>query len=128
MACAPATEHEQMPAVRIALERLLHQQRQAIKPLAHVGVTGRQPNPRAARDRDHRRRRCAFASAAIIALTIEASTGPVIRIRAPVANSTSIAPCGASCDAAPGAGTTVTAENVGLDWGGSQSCCRHRNN
>src|SRR5215475_4357094 len=28
---APATEHEQMPAVRIAPERLLHQERQAIK-------------------------------------------------------------------------------------------------
>src|SRR5437016_1290760 len=27
---APAAEHEQMPAVRIALERLLHHQRQAI--------------------------------------------------------------------------------------------------
>jgi hypothetical protein len=69
----------------------------------------------------------AFASAAIIALTVEASTGPVIRIRAPVANSNSIAPCGASCDAAPGSGTTVTAENGGVACGGPQSCCRHRN-
>jgi hypothetical protein len=36
--------------VRIAPERLLHQQRQAIKTLAHVSVAGGQPDPRAARD------------------------------------------------------------------------------
>jgi hypothetical protein len=32
------TEHEQMPTVRITLERLL-QQRQAIKAFAHIGAT-----------------------------------------------------------------------------------------
>src|SRR5438552_12657842 len=88
---APAAGHEQMLAVRIALERLLHHQRQAIKTLAHVGVAGRQPDPRAARDRDHRRR-LPFASAFINADTVEPSTGPVIRIRPPPANSISITP------------------------------------
>jgi hypothetical protein len=38
-----------MAVVRIALERLLHQQRQAVEALAHVGVAGRQPNLYAAR-------------------------------------------------------------------------------
>src|SRR5436190_9517973 len=80
-----------MPAVRIALERLLYHQCQAIKALAHVGVAGRQPDPRAARDRDHRRR-LPFASAFISADTVAASTAPVIRIRPPPANSISITP------------------------------------
>src|SRR5262249_52669374 len=40
-ATTPAPEHEQMPAMRIALERLRHHQRQAIKALAHVGVATR---------------------------------------------------------------------------------------
>ena len=38
---AAAAEHEQMAAVRIAPEQLLHLQRQAVKALAHVGMTGR---------------------------------------------------------------------------------------
>ena len=35
---APAAEHEQMATVRITLQRLLHQQRKAVKAPAHVGV------------------------------------------------------------------------------------------
>src|SRR5439155_15195416 len=50
---APAAEHKQMAIVRIELERLLHQHRQAIEPLAHVGVTARKPNLHPTRDRDH---------------------------------------------------------------------------
>src|SRR6266567_2989164 len=88
---AAATEDKQMATVRIALERLLHQQRQAIKTLTHVGMAARQPNSRASRDRDHRRR-LLFASALISADTVDASTAPVIRIRPPVANSISITP------------------------------------
>src|SRR5262245_25521183 len=52
---APATKHEQVPVVRIALERLLNQQCQALVALPHIGVAGRQPNARAARKADHRR-------------------------------------------------------------------------
>jgi hypothetical protein len=37
-------------------ERLLHQKRQAVKTFAHVGMAAGQPDPKAARDRDHRRR------------------------------------------------------------------------
>src|SRR5262249_51346706 len=103
---APATEHEQMPAMRIAPERLLHQQRQAIKSLAHIGMTGRQPDPRAARDRNHRAR-SPFASAFISADTVRASTGPVIRIRPPVATSISIVPAGS--------GTAGIAGDAGTD-------------
>src|ERR671931_288231 len=35
---APAAEHEQMASVWIALERFLHQQRQPVETLAHVGM------------------------------------------------------------------------------------------
>jgi hypothetical protein len=72
-----------------------------------------------------------FASAAIIALTLEASTGPVIRIRAPVANSTSIAPNEFGCGGvgpAPANGAIATAENTGSTGVRPQSSCRHRNN
>ena len=41
-ACPPAKD-EQIPAVRIALEMLLHQERKALHPLPHVGVAHRQP-------------------------------------------------------------------------------------
>ena len=44
-ACA-ATEHEQIAAVRITLETLLHQQRQALHALAHIRVAERDPYPR----------------------------------------------------------------------------------
>jgi hypothetical protein len=36
---APATEHEQMPTMRVAPERLLHLERQAIKALALMWCT-----------------------------------------------------------------------------------------
>ena len=73
---ATAAEHEQMPAMRIALQPLLHHQGQAIKAFAHVGVAGCQPHLDATRDRDHRCR-LVFVSALISADTVEASTAPV---------------------------------------------------
>src|SRR5256885_14375835 len=95
-----------MPAVRITLERLLYQQGQAIEALAHVGVAGRQPDPRAARDRDHGRR-LLFASAFISADTVRVSTDPIIRIRPPIANSISIEPAGSGTDG------TISGEGAG---------------
>jgi hypothetical protein len=80
-----------MASVRIAPERLLHQQRQAIEALAHIGVTGRQPHPCTSRQRDHRRRPPP-ASVAIIIASVAGSIAPLIRIRDPFANSTSIKP------------------------------------
>ena len=51
---ASAAEDEQVSGVGIALERFLDDHPQAGKALAHVGVAGRQPDPRAGGDRDHR--------------------------------------------------------------------------
>jgi hypothetical protein len=81
-----------MAGVRIALERLLHQQRQAVEAFAHVDVAARQPHPRLARQCDRHRRRPPPASAAIFVVSLAGSTAPVIRIRDPFANSTSIRP------------------------------------
>src|SRR5258708_4932154 len=49
-----AAEHEQVPTVRVALQHLLHQQRQAVEATAHVRHTARQPYPRLRRQPDHR--------------------------------------------------------------------------
>src|SRR5208282_275540 len=127
-AAAP-TEHEQMPAVRIMFEYLLYQQRQAIKAFAHVGMAGGQPNPRAARGWDHRRR-LPFASAFIRTDTVEASTGPEIRIRPPLANSISMTPVlsGDGEGAAPVSAGTATGWNTAGICTRSQSCWRQRNN
>jgi hypothetical protein len=48
--------------MRIALEALLDQERQPLHPFAHIGLTHRDPDPRARRD--HRR---AFNAAATCA-------------------------------------------------------------
>src|SRR4030081_268410 len=118
-----------MPAVRIAFEHLLDQECQTIKALAHVGVPGRQPNPRAARNWDHRRR-LLFASAFISAATVRASTAPVIRIRPPLASSTSITPAFSpgGGDAAPGSGMTAIELNAAGTCTRLQSCWHQRNN
>src|ERR1041385_7180954 len=126
---ASTTEHEQMTTVGIMLELLLHQQRQAVEPFTHVGVAAGKPDPDATRDRNHRRR-LARVSALISADTIAPSTGPVIRIRPPVANSTSIAllVTGAADPDGSGAPTTVTAEKPGADRAGPHNWRRHRKN
>jgi hypothetical protein len=71
----------------------------------------------------------AFASTVTSAFTVEASTGPVSRIRPPVANSISTAP-GSDRDAtaAPSAGAIATGENTGAEPVRLQSACRHQNN
>src|ERR1700735_5148731 len=117
-----------MPTVRITLERLLHQQRQAIKALAHIGVAGCQPDPCAAWGWD-RRRPFIFASAFISANTVEASTDPEIRIRPPLANSISITPVfsGEVGETAAGSGVTATGLNTAGICIRSQSCWRQRN-
>ena len=126
----PATlEDEQVSAVRIVLEHLLHPHRQPIKTLAHISVAGRQPDPRTARHWDHCRR-LPMANAFISTVTIAASTGPVIRIRPPVANSISmtLARSVGVADTGPGSATTATGLNAAGIGRGTQSCCRHRNN
>ena len=74
-----------MARVRVALEHLLHLEREPVHALAHVGAAGGQPDPRPARERDHRP-----ASARSAAATTAGSAGPVIRTRSPPASSTSI--------------------------------------
>src|SRR5665213_4455946 len=87
---ALAAEHVEIAAMRITLESFLNQQGQRIHSAAHVGVAGGNPHPYSRSYRDHRRR--PSASTAIAAVRAAASTAPVIRIRAPVANSISIVP------------------------------------
>src|SRR6516165_8125581 len=87
---ATTTKAEQMTAQRITLQNLLDLQGQGRKTLPHIGVAGRQPHPHAGRQRDHRGR--PSDSAATAAVSVAASTEPVIRIRTPAANSISIAP------------------------------------
>src|SRR5262249_49454714 len=81
------------------------------------------------RDWDHRRR-LLFASALISADTVEASTGPLIRIRPSVANSISIPPAlsGDGEGTIPGSGATATGLNAAGICARSQSCWRQRNN
>src|ERR1700687_3706528 len=103
-----------MPIVRVPLECLLYQQRQPVEAFAHIGVAGRQPHPRAARDRDRHRRLPVRAE--IAAETVAASTAPLIRIRAPVASSISIRPWSAAIAGlatTPGSGAIVTAAKPG---------------
>src|SRR3974377_578709 len=78
-----------MAVVRIALERLLHQQRQPVEALAHIGVAGRQPNLYPARNRDHRCPPLLAITASAAASSAE-STAPGTPIRDPFANSISI--------------------------------------
>src|SRR6266702_1390384 len=108
-AAAPAAEYEQMPVVRISLERLLHQQRQPIEPLAHVGVPSRQPNLHACRKRDHRPHPSSTsASAATRAGAISSAT----RSRRPLRSTTSItaAPALRATRAPPPSNPTTTGE------------------
>src|SRR3954469_12571271 len=127
-------KHKQMTAVRIALEHLLHLQRQAVKAAPHVGMAARQPHPCTRRDRDHRRR-LPLAKLFSSADTVKRSTGPVIRIRPPPANSISMTPAGSAVgsvgagDATTGSGKTATAENAVDETGapvGTHSSCRQR--
>ena len=86
IAAAP-TKAKQMSAQRIAPQHLLHQQRQTRKALPHIGVTGRQPYPHAARKRDHARSSTARTRASAAESTPLSTT-----TRRPHANTISIRP------------------------------------
>src|SRR3954469_10041660 len=66
---APAPKDKKMAAVGIALERLLHEQGQAVEAFAHVGVTGCEPHPHAGWGRDHQRVRTATTRASAAPFT-----------------------------------------------------------
>src|SRR4051794_16582953 len=88
-----------MAGVRVALEHLLHLEREPVHALAHVGAAGGQPDPRPARERDHRP-----ASARSAAVTVAGSGAPEMRTRPPSASSISISPKGAGTASATDGG------------------------
>src|SRR5690242_14375175 len=91
-----------MAGVRVALEHLLHLERQPVHALAHVGAAGGQPDPRPARERDHRPARARSAAA-----TTAGSGAPEIRTRPPSASSISIRPAGIGAAGSVGEGTAA---------------------
>src|SRR5689334_10682871 len=113
-----------MARVRVALEHFLHLEREPVHALAHVGAAGGQPDPRPARERDHRP-----ASARSAAATTAGSAGPVIRTRSPPASSTSIRPGGAPASpASGGTGAIATPAKPGTPGagGGNPASARSR--
>jgi hypothetical protein len=82
------TKHKQMAVVRIMLERLLHLQCQAVEAAPHVSVTSRQPNSRAIRDRNHRRR----SRTSMTRPSVAASTPLSTITRRPLVSTISIRP------------------------------------
>src|ERR1700730_4856636 len=100
-AAAPA-ENVEIAAVWIALEHLLHLQRQAGHPTPHVGMARRDPHPNPGRQRDHR-----AASALMIADTKSLGAVRAKRTRMSRAGSISSAAEPASVlSSGPGATTT----------------------
>src|ERR687893_283280 len=85
-----AAKDEDVPTKRIPPQHFLDLQRQPIHALAHVGAAGGKPDPRPARERDHRPARARRAAA-----TTPGSGAPEIRTRSPPASSISISPEGA---------------------------------
>src|SRR5947209_3575160 len=81
-----AAEHIEIAGVRIALQHLLHLDRQAVHAAPHIGVPDRQPYPHSRGNRDHRR-----ATALTTAAANSAEIEPGIRTTIFPANSTSIA-------------------------------------
>src|SRR4051812_42667113 len=107
-----AAKDEKMAGVRVALEHLLHLEREPVHALAHVGAAGGQPDPRPARERDHRPTRARSA-----AVTVVGSGAPEMRTRPPSASSISISPKGAGTASATGrgaAGAISTAAKPGI--------------
>src|SRR5688500_2884080 len=90
-----AAKDEGVPTERIPPQHLLDLQREAVHALAHVGAAGGQPDPRPARERDHRP-----TSARSAAATTAGSGAPEIRTRLPPASLISISPDGAGTTSA----------------------------
>ncbi len=67
---APSPEDEHIAGEWIALEMLLHQQREPGHALAHIRVARGDPNPNSARDRDHRSARNAASTKAGVASAV----------------------------------------------------------
>src|SRR5437016_1615535 len=103
--------------MRVALERLLHLQRQAPHPAPHVGVAGRNPHPNPGRQQDHR------ATSALMTADAK-SLGAVAAMRTRMSRPNSISNAGSpAVDLSPGAGATTTSANPGATV---RSSFRHR--
>lgn len=77
IATAP-TENVQVARVRVALQLFLHLKRQPLHAAPHVRVAGRDPDPAARRQRDHRRSAFTTRDSAAV------STSDHTRIRSPL--------------------------------------------
>jgi hypothetical protein len=104
---APATKAEQRPAVRILRQHRLHQRRQSVEALAHVGRAAGQEHPRARR----RAQRQRPPSSAKTTRRVAASAQPVTRMLAPEGSVTSIVP---GVAAAPGSAAGANASIGGV--------------
>src|SRR3984957_12075632 len=100
---AATAKDKSMGRMRIALQRLLHDQRKPIEPLAHVGAPRRKPHPNGRRDRDHRRDS---------ALTTRTSAAAPTRIRSPAASTISMRPTSTRADASTGAAGALSSETL----------------
>jgi hypothetical protein len=104
---AAASKNVEITNMRISLQTLLHETREAREAAPHVGMTRRKPNPHVARDRDHRRSRTSSTRA-----NASASTCASTRMRRRLPRSISISPTRATAtDRArlPSSATTFTA-------------------
>src|SRR3984957_1798423 len=99
------TEDEHIASKWITTQPLLHQQCQTLHALAHIGVAGRDPDPHACRDRDHRRSRTlstrASAAASTPASTMTRQSFPTTITMRPLAGTAG------TIGAADGSGATV---------------------
>jgi hypothetical protein len=128
---APA-ENVEIAGVRIALQRLLHEDRKGAESLSHIRVASRQPDPNAARKGDHlsvsfARPGLRSPASAPITLTSVASSGePSIVIRTLVPKAIVIA---ARAETGAGSGiegATVTGTKAGRPSRDAANCCRQR--
>src|SRR6202035_2570623 len=127
---APAAKNEQMTVVRIALQRLLHQQCQTVKTFADVRMSGRQPHLHTRRDEYHYPRP-SNASAKITARAGATPSGR--RSTRPLRSTTSIT--GPTPMAVRGGTTAPSTEAIAtgakrhssaLDRTPARACRRHR--
>src|SRR5208283_4013049 len=72
-------EDPQIAGMRIALEPLLHHERQRAEPLAHIRVPGRKPHPSPARKRDHLQRSRAVSAPITFASVAESGAPSIVR-------------------------------------------------
>ena len=110
VALAPA-ENVEIAGVRVALQRLLHQNRKGAKSFSHIRMARRQPDPNPGRYRDHRRQ-----SALMTRASAAASTSAPTVIRSPALSRISIRPISSEPPSpGVGAGSFVTVTGTAYD-------------